>query len=100
MDDLCKTIERALISDNKNLTEAIFLLSHNASKIAAAIIPPDAIPANDAWGGHVSSLTESVMGMTGGLMAIAGAIENLADALRPIEDIAEAIRERNEQQTE
>jgi len=96
MDDLCETIENSLISDNKNLAEAILLLSRNTSKIAAAIIPPDAIPADDAWGGRVSSLTEAVMGMTGGLMAIAGAIENLADALRPIEDIAEAIRERNE----
>jgi hypothetical protein len=35
----------------------------------------------DAGGGPVESLTESVMGITGGLHRIADAIDNLAEAL-------------------
>ncbi len=48
------------------------------SKIAQAITP-DVIPAEDATGAFVASLTEAVMGMTSGLVRIADAIERLAD---------------------
>ncbi len=94
MDDLCEAIEKTLISneysDDTNITDAVLSLSANASKIAKAIYPSDAISGIDATGGHVCSLTESVMGITKSLMAIASAIDGLSDA----------IRERNEQQTQ
>lgn len=49
--------------------------------IAHSITPRDASPGKDAAGGDVSSLTESVMGVTAGLCKIADAIERLAEAV-------------------
>jgi hypothetical protein len=56
-------------------------LSINTRKIAEAITPT-ASPGLDATGGTVASLTEAVMGITGGLVQVANAIESLADAIR------------------
>lgn len=50
-------------------------------RVADAIAAP-AGPGTDACGGAVESLTESVMGVTAGLVRIAEAIESLADAVR------------------
>jgi hypothetical protein len=48
----------------------------------AKSITDDCSGADDASGGHVRCLTESVMGMTAGLMKIADAIDNHAEAIR------------------
>ncbi len=50
--------------------------------IANSITPASFVGGRDANYGYVSSLTESVMGVTGGLVRIALAIEDLADAVR------------------
>jgi hypothetical protein len=60
--------------DIEQVSEAIFAL-------ARTIYPLGACPGTDAYGGHVASLTESVMGITGGLMAIAESIQNVANEL-------------------
>jgi len=49
-------------------------------EIAHAITPLDAAPGHDEMGGVISSLTESVMGVTAALVMIANAIDNLAEA--------------------
>ena len=64
-----------------NLVEAIIGLAYNTRKIATAITPRDALPGYDATGGTITSLTEAVMGMTGGLVQIADAIQSLAEAV-------------------
>lgn len=57
-------------------------IHHGLLKLADAITPLAFGAGTDATGGHVSSLTEAVMGMTAGLVQIAEAIDNLADAIR------------------
>lgn len=57
-----------------------FELSFALSHIANAITPLDAGSGRDAAGGHVSSLTEAVMGITAGLFRVAEAIEYHADS--------------------
>jgi hypothetical protein len=47
----------------------------------ARSITPKGLPGTDANGGSVDSLTESCMGITGGLCRVATAIDNLADAI-------------------
>ena len=66
---------------NENIVDVVSDLASKAAKIAQAITPRDAVAGQDAAGGHVSSLTEAVMGVTAGLCQIAGAIERLADAV-------------------
>lgn len=61
--------------------EAVAELARSARRIADAIMPN--IPgAKNQYGGHVESLTESVMGVTQGLGDIAAAIRELAEAVR------------------
>ena len=55
-------------------------LSMAVRRLADAITPNIA-GGTDAAGGHVSSLTEAVMGVTSGLCRIASAIEDLASAV-------------------
>lgn len=50
--------------------------------VAHAIMPIDASRGDDANGGYVSSLTESVMGVSAGLSRIASALESIAEAIR------------------
>ncbi len=64
-----------------NLVEAIIGLARNTGKIAKAITPQDASAGYDATGGTITSLTEAVMGITGGLVQIANAIQSLAEAV-------------------
>lgn len=66
----------------KQLAEAVRDLSCQAQRIANAITPIGAAPSNDATGGSIGSLTEAVMGMTAGMVRIAEAIEYLAEAVR------------------
>ena len=63
------------------MVEAIIGLAYNTRKIATAITPRDALPGYDATGGTITSLTEAVMGMTGGLVQIANAIQSLVEAV-------------------
>lgn len=64
-----------------NVVDVIHDLSRQARNIALAITP-NAAPGQDANGGTVASLTEAVMGITGGLDKIATAIADLASAIR------------------
>ena len=57
-------------------------LSESIRNVANAIMPIGAVGGQDEAGGHVQSLTESIMGVTAGLCLIAGAIDGLADAMR------------------
>lgn len=64
---------------NNEISEAI-------EKLAKAIAPANCLPGTDAAGVDVESLTEAVMGITGGLVKIAEAVEELARAVdsRPL----------------
>ena len=64
-----------------NIPSALVGLCDMAQRIAAAITPVVA-GGTDATGGHVESLTEAVMGITGGLVKVAEAIGALAEAIR------------------
>lgn len=67
---------------DKNLVGVIGDLAHSANEIASAITPQDIAHRQDASGGTACSLTEAVMGITGGLCRIADAIESLANEVR------------------
>ncbi len=54
--------------------------------VANAITPLGVAGTSDASGGHVTSVTEALMGITAGLFAVSSSLS----------DIASAIRERNE----
>jgi len=56
-------------------------VSESLQRIADAITPNIA-GGPDKTGGHIESLTESVMGVTAGLCKIADAISDLASAVR------------------
>ena len=68
--------------DEKNLIDALFVLTYSLKRISTSIYPDDCGPGRDANGGSVSSLTEAVMGITGGLVKIADSINNLAEAIK------------------
>lgn len=57
-------------------------LSQGLHAIASALHPPGGVAPCPSGNGHTGSLSESVMGVTAGLMAVAGAINNLAEAVR------------------
>ena len=61
--------------------DTIIALQHIGKQIGYAI-SANASPGEDATGGTVASLSESVMGVTAGLVQIADAINNLAEAVR------------------
>lgn len=65
-----------------NTLNALDRMADQICNIANAIAPITAIAGEDALGGHVTSLTEAVMGTTAGLVSIAAAITELADAVR------------------
>ena len=67
---------------NEQNLEAIEMMARNAGRVADAICPFPSLPGKDASGGYVASLTEAIMGMTGGLVRIAESIETLAEAVR------------------
>ncbi len=74
------------VDSNGNRTtvqKALNNISDSLDGIATAIFPfrGGMIGADDATGGHVCSLVESVMGVSAGLVKIAEAIETLADAV-------------------
>jgi hypothetical protein len=53
-----------------------------AVRALARAVTPVETGAEDAAGTYVESLTEAMMGVTGGLVRIAEAINDLADAMR------------------
>lgn len=59
----------------------------NSMKAVACAITANASGGHDAAGGFVTSLTESVMGVTGGLVKIAEAIEKLAESVSDLKPI-------------
>jgi Mg2+ and Co2+ transporter CorA len=76
-------ISTALLDEHGDcITERIAELASSARKIADAILPPGVAAGTDETGGRIESLTEAVMGVTGGLCKIADAISNLAEAVR------------------
>ena len=69
----------------KNLEEQLEDISYSIGTIANSITPRNAPPSEDASGTGVGSLTESIMGVTSGLMSIALAIGRLADVIEETE---------------
>lgn len=67
--------------DEEGLADAVARLEPALRRVAAAITP-NICGGDDATGSHVESLTEAVMGVTGGLVRIAEAIDGLAAAVR------------------
>lgn len=57
-----------------NVVDVINDLANATRSIARAITPMDAAAGRDACDGRVESLTEAVMGLTGGMVSIANAI--------------------------
>ncbi len=62
-------------NDFDKIKDGLFLLANS-------ITPASSFGGRDANDGYVASLTEAVMGITGGLVRIANAIDDLADAVR------------------
>ncbi len=91
--NLCDTLEACFRTEfeqsrgetNANLTDVIGELARNVKGVYEAITVT-AAAGTDAAGGHVSCLTEAVMGITAGLFSIAAALESVADALASKED--------------
>lgn len=89
MSAVADAIEAALISHDPaghnlepaNVVDVLNELAVSA-KLIARSITPCAAGTRDANGGHVESLTEAVMGITGGLVQIAEAIHALASAIQ------------------
>lgn len=90
-----KDVEQAILTvgsyedgygDTVNMAHVLSDLARNAGRIATALKDGDGV-GHDALGGGVGSLTEAVMGVTGGLCEIAGAINNLADAVRGVDKV-------------
>ena len=69
-----------------SITDAAAELAYRTKQVANAITPIVACGNTDAAGGHVTSLTEAVVGTTSALVQIAEAIQSLADAVREVGD--------------
>ena len=72
----------------KDLVDAILEAADSLQSISNSIIPAGVAPGEDERGGVVGSLTESLMGVTGGLCDIAEAIRCLASAVEGLGDDA------------
>mgnify|MGYP006346391305 CR=1 FL=1 len=55
--------------------------------LANAVYPANVFPSSDAIGGHVLSLTEATMGVTGGLVRIAEAVGELAAKVNDVASV-------------
>lgn len=91
--NLCDALEMCFLTKfeqsrgetTANVTDVIGELARNVKGVCEAITVT-AVAGTDAAGGHVSCLTEAVMGVTAGLFQIAAALESVADALATKED--------------
>jgi hypothetical protein len=90
--ELADTLRDVLVSRPPGCDRPITLvettddIANMLNKLAKAVMA-DASPGRDATDGTVGCLTEAVMGVTAGLVEIAGAINNLAEAVREREDV-------------
>jgi hypothetical protein len=64
--------------------EAMKEIGEAISDVANAIKPHGTTASQDASSGYVSSLTETGIGITAGLIAVAGEIHEVSEALRVI----------------
>jgi len=84
-DAIISSLQSPNVSDSNleaaNVVDVIDSLADSARLIARAITA-SAAPGTDATGGTVDSLTEAVMGITGGLVRVADSIADLAAAVR------------------
>lgn len=64
------------------MDESHEIISDAVRAIAHAIMRFETATGEDATGGTVGCLTESVMGITGGLCRVADSISDLAEAVR------------------
>jgi phage-related protein len=81
IDAIVDSFQRGGESGDLDLVGVVDVLAFRVKQIAAAITPQDAEPGKDATGGTVASLTEAIMGVTGGLVKIADSIQALAEAV-------------------
>lgn len=85
-DAILRTLESPNVSDSNmesaNIVDVFDRVAKQMRKLSCAITPDDAMSGQDALGGNVGSLTEAVMGVTGGLVRIAESIDGLAEAVR------------------
>jgi len=85
LDGIANQIEFSLRSENvsdsngeiANVVDVLAELGRATRRLGNAITP-NIVGGQDAFGGHVESLTEAVMGVTNGLMDIAEAIREVA----------------------
>lgn len=75
-DDVCSSS-----FNHANVVDVINHLAIATSQIANAITPATAAACKDPYGGVITSLTESAIGITHGLADIASAIRTLAEAI-------------------
>jgi hypothetical protein len=67
--------------ESANLVDVIHFVSRALWGVTHSITAQGA-PGRDAIGGSVTSLTESVMGVTAGLVSIAASLDAVAEAIR------------------
>lgn len=67
--------------EKANVVDVLDHIGTGVCRLAHAIYPKETMPGHDETGGTVMSLTEAVMGVTGGLCRIANAISELAQAV-------------------
>lgn len=79
-----------------NIVDVIDRLATCVKAVGTAITPANAAAGQDAMGGHVESLTESIMGVTAGLQQIAEELSHLSSIASAIESLADAVREAGE----
>lgn len=56
-------------------------ISQKVDRLARAVFPSETIGGADAVGGYVMSLSEAIMGNTGGLVSIAQSLETISEKL-------------------
>jgi hypothetical protein len=74
-------------------------LANNLWQIAHAINDQNFTYGKDATGGTINCLTDSIMGVTAGLVAVARSNEAIAEAIsNGLSELAEAIKESKQDQ--
>ena len=77
-DAIVDSFQRGGPNVDVGLVDTFIDLAYRTKQIASAITTVGVAGSMDATGGHVTSLTEAVMGATAGLVQIANAIQSLA----------------------
>jgi len=63
------------------VSESLDTISVKVDRLARAVFPSETIGGADAVGGYVMSLSEAIMGNTGGLVSIAQSLETISEKL-------------------